>query len=170
MKWYDPGLSYVNWFVKDSSKVTSYKTTLINSIRKECNSWHRFHNVETVKNLCNEIRRTCFLFKLLTLIHSVQFPRYLIKKNFCKWKFKRYINMDIFSFDLVLNVDHCIIWSWTIPTMVTSVLEYLKIIPKCKKKKYDCCVFQKATLYYFSVLNLILRLILPRTWIYSSSG
>lgn len=76
--------------------------------------------------------------------------------------------MDIFSFDLVLNVDHCIIWSWTMPTMVTSVLEYLKIIPKCKKKKNDCCVFQKATLYYFSVLNLILRLILPRTWIYSS--
>lgn len=43
--------------------------------------------------------------------------------------------MDTFSFDLVLNVDHCIIWSWTMPTMVTSVLEYLKIIPKCKKKK-----------------------------------
>lgn len=42
--------------------------------------------------------------------------------------------MDTFSFDLVLNVDHCIIWSWTMPTMVTSVLEYLKIIPKCKKK------------------------------------
>lgn len=21
--------------------------------------------------------------------------------------------MDTFSFDLVLNVDHCIIWSWT---------------------------------------------------------
>lgn len=81
VKWYDPGLSYVNWFVKDSSKVTSYKTTLINSIRKECISWHRFHNVETVKNLCYEIRRTCFLFKLLTLIHSVQFPRYLIKKK-----------------------------------------------------------------------------------------
>lgn len=59
--------------------------------------------------------------------------------------------MDTFSFDLVLNVDHCIIWSWTMPTMVTSVLEYLKIIPKCKKNQYDCCVFQKATLYYFSV-------------------
>lgn len=42
--------------------------------------------------------------------------------------------MDTFSFNLVLNVDHCIIWSWTMPTMVTSVLEYLKIIPKCKKK------------------------------------
>lgn len=42
--------------------------------------------------------------------------------------------MDTFSFDLVLNVDHCIIWSWTMPTMVTSVLEYLKIIPKRKKK------------------------------------
>lgn len=66
--------------------------------------------------------------------------------------------MDTFSFDLVLNVDHCIIWSWTIPTMVTSVLEYLKIIPKCKKKNMTA-----VTLYYFSVLNLILRLILPRT-------
>lgn len=37
----------------------------------------------------------------------------------------------------------------------------LKDIPKCKQKN-DCCVFQKATLYYFCVLILILRLILPR--------
>lgn len=72
-----------------------------------------------------------------------------LKKIFCKWKFKRYINMDTFSFDLVLNVDHCIIWSWTMPTMVTSVLEYLKIIPKCKKKIWLLCLSESNFVLFF---------------------
>lgn len=57
--------------------------------------------------------------------------------------------MDTFSFDLVLNVDHCTIWSWTMPTMVTSVLEYLKIIPKCKKKKMTAVSFRKQLCIIF---------------------
>lgn len=143
MKWYDPDLSYVNWFVKDSSKVTRYKTTLINSIRKECISWHRFHNVETVKNLCYEIRWTCFLFKLPTLIHSLQFLMYLIKnislRSFANESSRGMLPcMDTFLFNLVPNVDQCIIWSWTTPTMVTSVLEYLKIFQNVNKMTFDC--------------------------------
>lgn len=57
--------------------------------------------------------------------------------------------MDTFSFDLVLNVDHCIIWSWTMPTMVTPVLEYLKIIPKCKKKNMTAVSFRKQLCIIF---------------------
>lgn len=57
--------------------------------------------------------------------------------------------MDTFSFDLVLNVDHCIIWSWTMPTMVTSVLEYLKIFQDVKKKKMTAVSFRNQTCLIF---------------------
>lgn len=51
--------------------------------------------------------------------------------------------MDVFLFDLVLNVDYCIIWLWIMLIMVILVLEYLKIILKCKKKNMIVVFFRK---------------------------